>query len=259
MSLLKTLHKQRMQRHADWAARAVPDTGIDMRDGVPIKKPLPARKEAVVIPINAEPEQEVPTELEIIEEPTPPQRVTVDLIINVVCRQYQVRKMDMLSERRTKDLVVPRHIAMYLASRLTKNSLPEIGRRIGGRDHSTVLHAQRKISAIVLENRMFALQLESLAQGILSGDIDNDAEPAFVGRLEIYDRARSWTDEELDVVRTMAADGYYPARISRKLRRTAEAVRNAARRHGIAWPKTSTQFPVLSVEGNDVSVETTHG
>lgn len=56
---------------------------------------------------------------------------------------------DMLSSRRTKDVVRPRQIAMYLAKTLTPQSMPEIGRRSGNRDHTTVLHAVRKVEALL--------------------------------------------------------------------------------------------------------------
>ena len=67
----------------------------------------------------------------------------------MVARQYNVSRSDLLSSRRTANVVRPRQVAMYLAKTLTLRSLPEIGRRFGGRDHTTVLHAVRKIEALV--------------------------------------------------------------------------------------------------------------
>jgi hypothetical protein len=69
----------------------------------------------------------------------------IELIQQVVARYFGISKLDMISQRRTKDIVRPRQIAMYLAKALTGKSLPEIGRRFGGRDHTTVLHAINKI------------------------------------------------------------------------------------------------------------------
>lgn len=69
----------------------------------------------------------------------------IELIQQVVARYFGISKLDMISQRRTKDIVHPRQIAMYLAKALTGKSLPEIGRRFGGRDHTTVLHAVNKI------------------------------------------------------------------------------------------------------------------
>ena len=74
-----------------------------------------------------------------------PSRIKIDDILKVVGRHYNVAKADLLSPRRARTVVVPRQIGMYLAKKLTSRSLPEIGRRFGGRDHSTVLHAVRKI------------------------------------------------------------------------------------------------------------------
>jgi chromosomal replication initiator protein len=72
-------------------------------------------------------------------------RIKIDDILKVVGRHYNVARSDLLSPRRARSIVVPRQIGMYLAKKLTARSLPEIGRRFGGRDHSTVLHAVRKI------------------------------------------------------------------------------------------------------------------
>ncbi|WP_244492202.1 chromosomal replication initiator protein DnaA [Aureimonas sp. AU12] len=74
-------------------------------------------------------------------------RVRVEDILKFVSRHYNVSRTDILSARRTRTIVRPRQIAMYLAKTMTPRSLPEIGRRFGGRDHTTVLHAVRKIEA----------------------------------------------------------------------------------------------------------------
>ncbi|WP_425349890.1 chromosomal replication initiator protein DnaA [Mangrovicella endophytica] len=72
-------------------------------------------------------------------------RVRIEDILKFVSRHYNVTRTDILSSRRTRTIVRPRQIAMYLAKTMTPRSLPEIGRRFGGRDHTTVLHAVRKI------------------------------------------------------------------------------------------------------------------
>ena len=74
-----------------------------------------------------------------------PRRVKIEDIQKLVASRYNVSRSDILSERRTAAVVKPRQIAMYLSKVLTLRSLPEIGRRFGGRDHTTVLHAVRKI------------------------------------------------------------------------------------------------------------------
>ena len=74
-----------------------------------------------------------------------PKRVKIEEIQKRVATHYNISRADLLSSRRTASVVMPRQIAMYLAKSLTLRSLPEIGRRFGGRDHTTVLHAVRKI------------------------------------------------------------------------------------------------------------------
>jgi chromosomal replication initiator protein len=75
-------------------------------------------------------------------------RVTVEEIQRHVCEHYNLRKSDLLSDRRSRAIARPRQVAMYLAKHLTTRSLPDIGRRFGGRDHTTVMHAVKKISEL---------------------------------------------------------------------------------------------------------------
>lgn len=70
---------------------------------------------------------------------------TIDPIIRACCHYFQISKVDMVSPRRNAGPVLARQVAMYLCRHLTLRSLPDIGRRFGGRDHTTVLHAVRKI------------------------------------------------------------------------------------------------------------------
>ena len=93
---------------------------------------------------------------------TEPKRVRVDDILRIVAKHYNVTRADILSQRRTANVVKPRQIAMYLAKTLTLRSLPEIGRRFGGRDHTTVLHAVRKIEGLVGSDRAMADEVETL-------------------------------------------------------------------------------------------------
>jgi chromosomal replication initiator protein len=94
--------------------------------------------------------------------PQEPKRVKIEDIQRIVARQYNVSRADLLSSRRTANVVRPRQIAMYLAKTLTLRSLPEIGRRFGGRDHTTVLHAVRKIEGLVGNDNMLAEEVELL-------------------------------------------------------------------------------------------------
>ena len=94
--------------------------------------------------------------------PQEPKRVKIEDIQRTVARQYNVSRADLLSSRRTANVVRPRQIAMYLAKTLTLRSLPEIGRRFGGRDHTTVLHAVRKIEGLVDTDSTLAEEIELL-------------------------------------------------------------------------------------------------
>jgi chromosomal replication initiator protein len=101
-------------------------------------------------------------EMRDLIRPAEPKRVKIEDIQRVVARQYNVSRADLLSSRRTANVVRPRQVAMYLAKTLTLRSLPEIGRRFGGRDHTTVLHAVRKIENLVGNDTAFAEEIEAL-------------------------------------------------------------------------------------------------
>ncbi len=93
-------------------------------------------------------------------------RVRIEDILKFVSRHYNVTRTDLLSARRTKTIVRPRQIAMYLAKTMTPRSLPEIGRRFGGRDHTTVLHAVRKIEGERSKDETFSNELDLIRRMI---------------------------------------------------------------------------------------------
>ncbi len=80
-------------------------------------------------------------------------RVTIDDIQRAVCRHFRLERSDMASPRRARAVARPRQIAMFLAKEMTLRSYPEIGRRFGGRDHSTVMHAVRTIEDLRVRDR----------------------------------------------------------------------------------------------------------
>jgi chromosomal replication initiator protein len=96
-----------------------------------------------------------------------PKRVKIEDIQKLVATRYNVSRADILSERRTAAVVKPRQIAMFLAKSLTPRSLPEIGRRFGGRDHTTVLHAVRKIEKAIVEDRSLNDEVDLLRRMLL--------------------------------------------------------------------------------------------
>ena len=96
-----------------------------------------------------------------------PKRVKIEDIQKLVATHYNVSRADILSSRRTANVVRPRQIAMYLSKILTLRSLPEIGRRFGGRDHTTVLHAVRKIEGLTGSDRTLSEEVELLKRMLL--------------------------------------------------------------------------------------------
>ncbi len=95
-----------------------------------------------------------------------PRRIRIEDIQRVVSKHYNVSRSDLLSSRRTRTIVRPRQIAMYLSKMLTPRSLPEIGRRFGGRDHTTVLHAVRKIEELAASDNGLQQEIEMLKRNI---------------------------------------------------------------------------------------------
>ncbi len=89
-------------------------------------------------------------------------KVTIDEIIRKVADHYNIRMTDILSPRRARSVARPRQVAMFLAKKLTTKSLPEIGRRFGGRDHTTVIHAVRKIEELRSVDNQIAEDVELL-------------------------------------------------------------------------------------------------
>ena len=95
-------------------------------------------------------------------------RITIDEIQNKVSNYYNINVDDLTSSRRLRSFARPRQVAMYLAKKLTSRSLPEIGRKFGGRDHTTVIHAVKKIDQLKSENEKFDEDVSVLTQIITS-------------------------------------------------------------------------------------------
>lgn len=89
-------------------------------------------------------------------------RITIEDIQKRVAEYYGIKISDMQSARRSQNVARPRQVAMYLAKMLTSRSLPEIGRKFGGRDHTTVLHAVRKVEEVRTQDREFSDDLDIL-------------------------------------------------------------------------------------------------
>ncbi len=89
-------------------------------------------------------------------------RVTIDEIQKKVAEYYSIRISDMHSPRRARTVARPRQVAMYLSKQLTQRSLPEIGRKFGGRDHTTVLHAVKKVEELMAQEKSMNEDIELL-------------------------------------------------------------------------------------------------
>jgi hypothetical protein len=89
---------------------------------------------------------------------------TINEIKKVVCQHYPVTPRDLVSRRRDAEVVRPRQVVCFLAKSMTPHSLPEIGRRLGNRDHTTVLHSVRKITRLMKTDRDLAAEIESFME-----------------------------------------------------------------------------------------------
>lgn len=94
--------------------------------------------------------------------------VTIENIQKTVAEYYKVKVADLLSKRRSRSIARPRQMAMALAKELTNHSLPEIGDHFGGRDHTTVIHACRKVKELILEGGDFAEDYKNLMRTLSS-------------------------------------------------------------------------------------------
>ena len=140
----------------DYLAKAITHNGRDLEGAI---NRLLAHSKLNSTPVTLEMAER---EVRDLIRPQEPRRVKIEDIQRVVARQYNVSRSDLLSSRRTANVVRPRQVAMYLAKTLTLRSLPEIGRRFGGRDHTTVLHAVRKIESLVSKDVALSDEVELL-------------------------------------------------------------------------------------------------
>ena len=99
-------------------------------------------------------------------------RVTIDLIQSLVCKFYKISKTEMLSSRRSRYLVRPRQIAIYLTKILTSKSLPEIGRDFSNRDHTTVIHSIKTIENLKKDDPELCKNIDTLKNEILYNKIN---------------------------------------------------------------------------------------
>ncbi|MEM8553118.1 MAG: chromosomal replication initiator protein DnaA [Pseudomonadota bacterium] len=140
----------------DFVARSVNTNGRDLDGAV---NRLVAHNQLTAQPITMKMAESALRDLLRARETRRPK---IEDIQRVVSQHYGVSRQDLVSARRTRTIVGPRQIAMYLSKQLTPRSLPEIGRRFGNRDHTTVLHAVRKVDAMVMREPQVAEDIETL-------------------------------------------------------------------------------------------------
>lgn len=140
----------------DFVARSVTTNGRDLDGAV---NRLVAHNQLNASPITIKMAE---TALRDLLRARETRRPKIEDIQRVVSQHYGVSRQDLVSARRTRTIVQPRQIAMYLSKTLTPRSLPEIGRRFGNRDHTTVLHAVRKVDGMLAKEPQVAEDIETL-------------------------------------------------------------------------------------------------
>ena len=103
-----------------------------------------------------------------IAEDNQPAGITIEQIQQAVAAHYRLRVDELTSKNNSRHIAVPRQVAMYLCKRLTKHSFPEIGREFGGKHHTTVIHSEEKIGALVLKDPNFHRVVSDLMDNLCS-------------------------------------------------------------------------------------------
>ena len=141
-----------------WRARFLPHPQIEQ----PVEKPkMPEIPEQVIYPKKSAVPAQIARESDPLLPETPFPRVKE--IQKACCRYFDISMVELISDRRLASLVKARHVAMYLAKTLTPHSYPEIARRFGGRDHTTILHACRKMNRILPDSPDLQAAVETIS------------------------------------------------------------------------------------------------
>ena len=122
--------------------------------------------------------------------------IKVENILRAVCNHFMLERADLVSARRTGHLLLPRHIAFYLAKTLTLRSLPEIGRRMGDRDHTTVLHGARKIARLLLSDGDLQETIRTITTALGGVDMTQKRKPTRVFNADIIRAIRASPDPQ---------------------------------------------------------------
>jgi hypothetical protein len=151
MSALPAIkHARAVRQRLRHPRNAVTDHGIDLKrkpELTVVEPPAPPLPPEAEPPPGVDPPLPEPMLSEAAAPAVPPM-LGIRTIQRVVCEHYGVSLVDLLSSRRTKAIVLPRQVAVWLCRRLTPHSLPAIGPHFGGRDHTTMLHNARRIDEL---------------------------------------------------------------------------------------------------------------
>jgi len=103
-----------------------------------------------------------------ISDNSQPEGITIDRVQKVVSNHYQLSVEELKSKNNSRQIAIPRQVAMYLCKRLTRHSFPEIGREFAGKHHTTVMHSYEKINALVKDNKDFHRVVSELIDNLCS-------------------------------------------------------------------------------------------
>jgi hypothetical protein len=158
-------------------ANAVVDHPIELRNGRPLVQI--AYVETRVVDFSPQPVVSRGTVLNparhlgtacLRGQPLPTKNASMDSILRAVAAEFNVSVLDLISHRRTRDVTRPRQVACYLARHMTILTLPGIGRRIGGRDHTTILAANRVIAREMVRMPDFAARVQAVKRRLEGRD-----------------------------------------------------------------------------------------
>lgn len=174
-------HQAHIERRKRMASKAVPDVPIDLKRKGKVISPEIQKNEPEPSPVEIEPvPPSVPDPLTLPRDWLQVATLTskadrlppnmVQHIRRTVAREFGVTLAELDCQRRSKEFIAPRHVAMYLCKEMTLKSLAEIGRKFGGRDHTTVLNACRKMPGRMKQSPELCSQVVEL-QAKLEADI----------------------------------------------------------------------------------------
>lgn len=151
MSLVEQLHIAHKQRLVRLGALPRPAV-IEPQAPEPTPEPAPEPKEFWFRIVS--------------DKPAPGAETMIEDVLRACCKYFEITRSQITSARRTANVVYPRQIAMYLCKLHTTKSYPEIGRRIGGRDHTTVLHGHKKVEGKIKRDWLLAYDVAMVEAGL---------------------------------------------------------------------------------------------